>query len=168
MNGMTDTQATYSDARDLARAAAKAAARAAALYLIEANGGRGSLYRCTPGEGLTYRGAMTAPGLTAFVLNDSIGDRVWVELADLTAAEYERIAAWFGERNECPHDEECDCLLSPWPAAAGIVDEQEWDVEYRNGELRGYARRHVPGITVGLLSEPVELIADLLRMLRSS
>ncbi|MFD4315028.1 hypothetical protein [Streptomyces sp. NPDC058548] len=164
-NAMT---ATFRAARDGARAAANTAAHVAGLYLIEANGGRGAIRETWRGEGPVDAWCqMAAPGVNVYLLADAFGDRAHVTLRVLAPAEYERIRAWFTERDECPHDEECDCCREAWPILAGLAGGAEQDVMARDGELRGWVHEDASTITLALMDEPVELVADLLGTLRT-
>lgn len=159
--------ATFKAARDSVRAAASAAAHVAALYLIEANGGQGGIHKAWKGEGADGWCRMAAPGLTVTLLADSLGDRAHMDYPNLTPAEYDRIRAWFDERDDCPHDEECDCHEEPWPTPARLADGEDLDISFLDGNERGYAHRSASGVRLTLLDEPVELVAALLRTLRT-
>ncbi|KPI33315.1 hypothetical protein OV450_1403 [Actinobacteria bacterium OV450] len=168
---MTDTSpaaSTYRAARESARTAASAAAHAAAAYLIQANGGSGTITKpYGPGGGIRSWCAMAAPGVSAHILAGSFGDEAYLSFNVLEPAKYERISAWFQNRSDCPHDEECDCEAEPWPTAASLADGFEQDVCFLDGELRGCVHQEHGRVALTLFGETVETVADLLRALRT-
>ncbi|MFD3609018.1 hypothetical protein ACFWXA_13255 [Streptomyces atroolivaceus] len=168
-NPTSDAMATtFRAARDGARAAAKAAAHVACLYLIEANGGRGTIHETWRGEGPDSWCKMAAPGIDAHILTESLGDRARVVFRCLTDAEYERIRAGAEDRNACHHDEECDCDDAPWPALAELVVPGTSEVGFRDGEVRGQVTRGASSSTLDLTldDEPVGEVAALIRLAR--
>ncbi|MFF4292135.1 hypothetical protein ACFY0N_00595 [Streptomyces vinaceus] len=160
--------ASYRAARESARTAASAAAHVAATYLIEANGGSGTVRKSWRGEGPNSWCQMAAPGITAYLLDDSFGDQAHLAFYPLDAAKYEQISGWFQDRSDCPHDEECDCHPQPWPAASSLADGFEQDICFLDGELRGCVHQKGESIVLALFAEHVEEAANLLRALRAS
>ncbi|MFD6935252.1 hypothetical protein ACFWAP_03720 [Streptomyces goshikiensis] len=159
--------AVYRAARDGVRATASSAAHVAALYLIEANGGSGTVRKSWKGEGPDAWCEMAAPGFTAYLLDDSFGDRAHLAFYPLNEASYEELSGWFQGRTDCPHDEECQCHPQPWPAVASLADGGEHDICFLDGELRGTAYWKGESIVLDLFEEHVEEAAELLRALRA-
>lgn len=165
-NPTSDTMATaFRAASDSARASVKAAAHVACLYLIEANGGRGSIHETRRGRGPDSWCKMAAPGIDAHILTESLGDRARVDFRCLTDAEYERIRAGAEDWNACDHDEECDCDDSPWPALTELVVPGTNEVGF-HGEVRGLVTRRASSSTLDLTldDEPVSEVAALIRL----
>ncbi|WP_228980196.1 hypothetical protein [Streptomyces sp. DH12] len=169
-NPTSDAMATaFRAARDSARSAAKAAAHVACLYLIEANGGRGSIHETWRGDGPQFWCKMAAPGIDAHILTQSFGDRAHVVFRCLTDIEYERIRAEAEDRNACYHDEECDCDDTPWPTLAELAEPGTSEVGFRNCDLRGHVTRAAGSSKLDLTldDEPVSEVAALIRLARA-
>lgn len=156
---------------EAARAAAKAAAHTAALILIEADGGRGSVHDGTH----EYHGdtwcVVRSNHLTAYILSESLGDRAYATLTGITPAAYEEMRAWAEERDECRHDYGCDCLDTPWPTLATLTETaEECRIEHRLSEEdeRGSARLASNRVTLTLFDEPVTVVDTLLRISRAA
>ncbi|MFB8347963.1 hypothetical protein [Streptomyces niveus] len=169
-NPTSDTMATaFRAARDSARSAAKAAAHVACLYLIEANGGRGSIHDTWRGEGPDSWCKMAAPGIDAHIQTESFGDRARVVFRCLDEAAYERIRAGAEDRDACHHDENCECDGAPWPALGELAAPGTSEVGFRNGEVRGLVTRGSSSSTLDLTldDEPVSEVAALIRLART-
>ncbi len=157
---------------EAARAAAKAAAHTAALILIEADGGSGTIHRAWRGEGPAESWFLVTSGnFTAHLLEDSFGDRVHVTLRNVTPAAYEQMRTWAEGRDGCHHDHGCVCLDDPWPTLASLsASTEECRIDYRrlDEDERGSASLAFNRITVTLFDEPVTVVDTLLRIARAA
>ncbi|MGW7365425.1 hypothetical protein ACWGI8_18775 [Streptomyces sp. NPDC054841] len=159
-------------ASEAARAACMAAAHTAALILLQADGDRGSIHRAWRGEGPDAWCRVTSPMFTAHVLSTSHGDRAHVTLLGLTPAAYEKIRAWAEDRDDCRHDDVCECLDEPWPTLAELreQEQEEHEIAFRvvTDDTRGSASLAFSRVTVTLTDEPVTVVDTLIRMARST
>ncbi|MFE9406782.1 hypothetical protein ACFYNY_34305 [Streptomyces sp. NPDC006530] len=154
-----------------ARAAAKAAAHTAALILIEADGGRGSVHDGSYEQHGDTWCVVRSPHLTAHILSESHGDRAHVTLTGITPAAYEQMRTWAEGCDECHHDYDCVCLDDPWPTLALLSETADaCRIDYRRADEdeRGTARMAFNRITVDLFDEPVTVVDTLLRISRAA
>ncbi|WP_327258255.1 hypothetical protein [Streptomyces sp. NBC_01244] len=152
-----------------AKAAAAATAHTAAMIMIEAGGGQGSIHCAWRGEGPDALCLITATSFSGHVIAGSHGDRVQITLPGLTPAAYEQMRTWSQDRNECHHEHDCDCLTDPWPTLATLSgDDEEHDIDYRDDPeyARGSARLAFGRVTVKLDDEPVTVADTLIRISR--
>ncbi|MFF1738088.1 hypothetical protein [Streptomyces sp. NPDC058247] len=156
---------------EAACAAAKAAAHTAALILIEADGGRGSIHDGSHEQHGDTWCVVRSAHFTAHILSESHGDRAHVTLTGITPAAYEQMRTWAEDRDDCRHDHGCVCLDDPWPTLAVLSETtEECRIDYRraDGDERGSARLAFNRITVTLFCEPVTVVDTLLRIARST
>ncbi|MEU3904200.1 hypothetical protein AB0F20_10310 [Streptomyces goshikiensis] len=166
----TASAATLRAAIQSAQAAATATAHTAGLILIEANGGRGEVTKPWAGEQPPAWCHINTPFFSAYVLAESIGDRVHITLPFLTPAGYERMRTWAQDQNECHHDHDCGCLADPWPKLSTLRErEGDHEISFRDGEyVRGTARMEFNQVKVTLDDEPVMTADSLIRHGRES
>ncbi|MBB6439376.1 hypothetical protein [Streptomyces candidus] len=156
---------------EAARAAAKAAAHTAALILIEADGGRGSIHNGSHEQHGDTWCVVRSAHFTAHILSESHGDRAHVSLDGITPAAYERMRAWAEDRDFCRHDHNCECLTAPWPTFALLAQgDEEHRIDYRADYEyeRGSASLAFNRVTVTLFDEPVTVVDTLLRIARAT
>ncbi|MER6256244.1 hypothetical protein ABT224_33335 [Streptomyces sp. NPDC001584] len=158
---------------EAARAAVKAAAHTAALILIEANGGRGSILRdVRRREGEPDASCVVVTDrLTVHFLADAHGDRVQFQLTGITPAAYERMRTWAEGVDDCRHDHNCECLKDPWPTLDFITrNGAESRIDYRADyeDERGTASIAFGRVTITLFDEPVTVADTLLRIAHST
>lgn len=164
-----NTAAALSMAVQAAHVASQAAAHSAAALLVEATGTSGTIHRAWRGEGPEAWCRVTATNLYVNILRSSHGDRAHCELTAITHEGYERIRAWAQDRNGCPHDEACDCVESPWPTLAELLDDGgEMEIVYRNDDERGFAKAAFNRISLTLFDEPVTTLAHMITLSRSA
>ncbi|MEU5430804.1 hypothetical protein AB0H73_35100 [Streptomyces olivoreticuli] len=164
-----NTATALSMAVQAARAASQAAAHTAATLLAEATGTSGTIHRTWRGEGPDAWCKVTASGLRADILRSSHGDRAHCELTAITPEGYERIRAWAQDLNECPHDGMCDCVESPWPTLAELLEDGgELEIVYRDDDERGLAKAAFNRICLTFFDEPVANLAHMIALSRSA
>lgn len=153
---------------EAARSAASASAHVAASAFIAATDGKGVLHRAWRGEGPDAWCFVTAPGFRAHLLRDTPGTHAQIHFTNLSQQAYESVRAHATKSSECPHDDACECIESPWPTWSDLetaADEPE--ITDRDGEEIGSARHAFGRAEVTLHEEPAELVYELICLARA-